>query len=195
MIPDNYMPEDSRVVREFCELKGPRNTPLLSSVNLFSEGATRTENNLLEKLKTNDEFIRARYSKARTIQQYGNLAEQFRLHDEKIMLGLYAYLTSGPEDDALAWRTSPPNDRPQRRIPEGWLTLHPALGSAILSVKAVALAKDFGLDIVTDSSCAHQAVVTHSEEDIFESLIGPTIPSRNRSLEDTVDDLTEIVIT
>jgi hypothetical protein len=195
MIPGNFTPDDSHVIKEFCNLEGPRKMPLLSSVNLFSEGATSAEKRLLEKLKTNDEFIRSRYSKAMTIKEYGDLAEDFRLHDEKIIEGLYIYLTQGPEGNALAWRTTPPKDRPQRLSPGSWLALHPKLGAAILSVKAVSLAKDFGLDIVTDSSWAHQAVVTQSEDDIFEDLIGRTNPLRTPSAEDTLDDLAEIVMT
>jgi hypothetical protein len=195
MIPQNYMPDDSRTVREFCELMGPRNLPLVSSVDLFSSSATMAENNLLKKLQANDAFIRARYSKAKTVEQYGDSANKFNLHDEKIIIGLYSYLTAGPEEKALAWRTTPPKDRPQWRSSTGWLALHPALGSAILSVKAVALANDFGLDIVTDSSGAHQAVATRNEEDIFDQLIGRTVPDRTSSTNDTVDDLAEIVMT
>lgn len=195
MIPGNYTPDDSDVIKEFCNLKGPRNEPLLSSVNLFSDGAARAENGLLEKLKANDEFIRARYSKAKTVQEYGDFAEQFRLHDEKIIEGLYIYLTQGPEENSLAWRTTAPRDRPQRLSPGSWLALHPKLGTAILSVKAVSLASDFGLDIVTDSSCAHQAIVTENEDDIFEELIGRTVAERAQSPEDQVDDLAEIVMT
>lgn len=195
MIPGNYTPDDSHIVREFCDLRGPRNVPLLSSVNLFSEGATRAENNLLKKLQANDEFIRAKYSKGTTVQEYGDSAEQFRLYDEKIMPDLYAYLTEGPEDSALAWDTTRPKDRPHRYYEGRWLALHPALGRAILSVKAVALARDLGLDIVTDSSYAHHAVVTEDEEAIFEELIGRPIARRTRSVDDTVDDLAVIVMT
>jgi hypothetical protein len=42
MVPGNYEPDDSR------------KQPLLSSVDLFSKGATKAEVNLLEKLKGND---------------------------------------------------------------------------------------------------------------------------------------------
>lgn len=195
MIPGNYTPDDSHDIKQFCDLKGPRDMPLLSSVNLFSDGAMSAENRLLEKLKANDEFIRVRYSKAKTFQEYGDSAEQFRLHDEKIIDGLYIYLTQGPEENALAWRTTAPRDRPQRLAPGSWLALHPTLGSAILAVKAIALANDFGLDIVTDSSFAHQTVVTESEVDIFEDLIGHSAPRRTTSPEDNVDDLAEIVMT
>jgi len=195
MVPGGYEPDDSHVVREFCELMGPRNRPLLSSVNLFGKGATRAETHLLEKLKSNDELIRKKYSKAKTMEELGDSAEEFRLHDEKIMGSLCDYLTGSSENDALAWRTTQPKDRTHRRSSGMWLALHPSLGTAILSVKAVSIAEDFGLDIVTDSSRAHQAVVTQTEEDIFDDLIGRTIPNRAQSEQDTVDDLAEIVMT
>lgn len=195
MVPGNYEPDDSYVVREFCELIGPRKQPLVSSVDLFCDGAMKAEVNLLEKLKSNDELIRKKYSKAKTMQELGDSAEEFRLHDEKIMGSLFEYLTGGPENDALAWRTTKPRDRMHPQSTGVWLALHPALGSAILSVKAVSIAQDFGLDIVTDSSEVHQTVVTQNEEDIFETLIGRIVPQRAFSAEDNVDDLAEIVMT
>jgi hypothetical protein len=195
MVPGNYEPDDSHVVREFCELMGPRKQPLLSSVDLFTKGAMKAEANLLEKLKANDELIRKKYSKASTMQELGHSAEEFRLHDEKIMGSLCDYLTRGPENDALAWRTTQPRDRTHRRSSGMWLALHPSLGAAILSVKAVSIAQDFGLDIVTDSSGVHQTVVTQNEEDIFENLIGRIVPQRVFSAGDNVDDLAEIVMT
>jgi hypothetical protein len=194
MVPGNYTPNDSRAVREFCEVMGPRKEPLLDSVNLFSPGAVRAEMNLLEKLQANDVFIRSRYSKKRTAQQYPNPADHFRMHDEKIIHFLYAHLTGGPEEDALAWRTAAPEDRPHRAS-GGWFALHPDLGSAILSIIAIAIAKEFGLDIVTDSSSIHHTVVTRNEDEIFDELIGQPAPSHAPPTHDTLDDLSEIVIT
>jgi hypothetical protein len=75
---------------------GPRNTPLLSSVNLFSESATKAENRLLEKLNENDTSIRSKFSKAKTMKQFGNSGSEFRLHGEKMIFGLHEYLTQGP---------------------------------------------------------------------------------------------------
>jgi len=194
MIPNNYDPDDSEEIREFCDISGPRGMPLLTSVDLFSPEAQRAEENLLDKLRANDEFIRAKYSKARTVEQYGSAANQFCLHDEKIIIGLYNYLTDGVEDDALAWRTGGPADRPTRHGGQ-WLALHPALGSAILAVKAISIANDLGLDIVTDSSEVHHTVVSRKEGEIFEDLIGKVAPKRAPGPDETVDDLAEIVIT
>ncbi|MGA2964443.1 MAG: hypothetical protein ABSD96_22505 [Candidatus Korobacteraceae bacterium] len=150
MIPNNYDPDDSEEIREFCDISGPRGMPLLTSVDLFSPEAQRAEENLLDKLRANDEFIRAKYSKARTVEQ---------------------------------------------RHGGQWLALHPALGSAILAVKAISIANDLGLDIVTDSSEVHHTVVSRKEGEIFEDLIGKVAPKRAPGPDETVDDLAEIVIT
>jgi hypothetical protein len=195
MVPPGYLPYDSSTVQEFCELMGPRNTPLLSSVNLFSESAKKAENRLLEKLKENDTFIRSKYSKAKTMKQFGNSGSEFRLHNEKIILGLYNYLTQGPEEEALAWIADPPEDRPQRLGGGAWLALHPDLGEALLTVKAVALANDYGLDIVTDSSLAHEVVLTRDETEVFDALIGCASQNAAPCADATVDDLMELVMT
>lgn len=195
MIPQNFLPDDSRTVREFCEIIGPRNTPLLSSVDLFSKSARDAELKLLEKLKENDAFIRSRYSKTKTERQFGRNGSPFRLHDEKLILDLYTYLTAGPSEHGLAWHITAPRDRPKRSGHGHWIALHPDLGSAILSVKAVALANDCGLDIVTDSTSAHEAVVTRSENDIFDALIGRSPHNEKMPVDQTVGELAEIVLT
>lgn len=194
MVPSSYTPGDSDEVREFCEVIGPRGTPLLTSVNLFSPSALQAEITLLEKLQANDGFVRSHYSRASTRQQYGNSADQFLLHDEKIGFSpLHAYLVGSEGDDALAWHAAAPPDRPSRG--DGmWLATHPALGSTILAVKAIAIADELGLDIVTDSSSVHHTVVTMKEEDIFDQLIGKPARQSNPTPDDGVDDLAEIVM-
>ncbi|HEY2236076.1 MAG TPA: hypothetical protein VGK01_21570 [Candidatus Angelobacter sp.] len=194
MVPTSYTPDDSKEIREFCEVTGPRGTPLLTSVNLFSPGASRAELNLLARLQANDRFIRSRYSRLKTLQQYPNPADHFLLHDEKIISQLSNYLVGSEGKDALAWRTAAPPDRPTRSEVGQWLALHPTLGSAILSVKAISIADEFGLDIVTDSSFVHHSVVSTQEDDIFEDLIGKPAIKRKPTADETVDDLTEIVM-
>ncbi len=194
MMPGNYTPDDSKEVREFCEIVGPRGTPLLTSVNLFSSQASRAELNLLAKLEANDSFIRSHYSRSKTLEQYPNPADQFLLHDEKIIYRLANYLMGSEGKNALAWRTAAPTDRPTRLHGGQWLALHPALGRAILSVKAISIADEFGLDIVTDSSFVHHSVVSTTEDDIFEELIGKPATHHHPTPDDTLDDLAEVVM-
>src|SRR5216684_1609008 len=194
MVPSNYTPDDSEEIKQFCQIAGPRGEPLLTSVNLFSPGASRAEMSLLEKLQANDGFIRSRYSKAKTFEQYPNPDDHFLLHDEKIVLGLYNYLLGPENESALAWRTTAPADRPSRRPGGQWLALHPTLGSAILAIKAIAIADEFGLDIVTNSSSIHHTVVSKKEEVIFEELIGKPAANDRPTPDEIVEDLAEIVL-
>jgi hypothetical protein len=202
MVPTSYMPEDSEEILEFCNTPGPRGEPLLTSVNLFSDAATSAEKSLLKKLKENDTFIRERYSRRATVdstqkddkRKIVRPSDLFLLHDEKIIYGLFNYLTSGNQDDCLAWQTEHPHERPVRHGRGQWLALHPALGSAILATKALAIAEEFGLDIVTDSSSVHHTIVSKKTEDIFNELIGKTDPVAPPADADTVDHLAEIVI-
>src|ERR1044072_1726401 len=135
MVPSGYTPNDSPEIREFCEVIGPRGTPLLTSVDLLSPGALAAERRLLETLQENDAFVRSHYCRAKTFEEYGASADQFLLHDEKIGFSpLHAYLVGTEGADALAWHAPAPVDRPTRGNGM-WLATHPRLGRAILAVK------------------------------------------------------------
>jgi hypothetical protein len=112
---------------------------------------------------------------------------------KKIILGTSSYLRGSEGYDDLAWSAPAPSNRPTR-VEGQWLALHPDLGTAILAVKAIALANEFGLDIVTDSPFVHQTVVSKREDDVFDELIGKPAVDHELSLDDTVDDLAEIVM-
>jgi hypothetical protein len=194
MVPSGYTPNDSKEIREFCDVIGPRGAPLLTSVNLFSPRALEAEKRLLEALQANDTFVRSHYCRAKTFEEYGPSANQFLLHDEKIGFSpLHGYLVGTEEDDALAWHAAAPADRPTRGAGL-WLATHPRLGSAILALKAIAIADEFGFDIVTDSSSVHHTVVRTTEEDIFNQLIGQPAAHQHPVPDDIADDLVEIVI-
>lgn len=163
-------------------------------MDLFSPRALEAEERLLERLQANETFVRSHYCRAQTFEEYGPSADQFLLHDEKIGFSpLHAYLVGTEGDDALAWHAAAPADRPTRD--DGmWLATHPRLGSAILALKAIAIADELGLDIVTDSSAVHHIVVTTTEEDIFNQLIGQPAAHQRSAPGDIADDLAEIVI-
>lgn len=194
MVPGYYEPNDLPEIKEFCNTAGPRGEPLLTNANLFCAAATAAETDLLEKLKANDQFIRSRYSRRKTIQELGDGANLFRLHDEKIIYQLTKYLKVGGKDDCLAWRTEKPEDRPLRHYRGEWLGMHPALANAILAIKAIAIAEDNGLDIVTDSESVHHTVISKKPDDIFDELIGKHTPNPAPTTADVVDDLAEIVL-
>jgi hypothetical protein len=193
MVPDDYITSDSDEVREFCQIVGPRHTPLLSSVNLFSPEATEAEENLLAKLRQHDDEIRAKFCQAATMKTH-TPKQLCQLHDEKIVLNFYNYLMSGHNGQTLAWRGTPPPDRPHRNDGQ-WLSLHPALGNAILSVKALAIADSQGLDIVTNSTEVHEIVSAQSESEVFDALLSGKTARRAPGADATVDDLAEVVMT
>jgi len=68
------------------------------------------------------------------------------------------------------------------------------MGSAILAVKAIAIAEDNGLDIVTDSTSVHHIVVSKKPDQIFDELIGKCAPEPAPKPAEMVDALAEIVI-
>lgn len=192
MVPQSYVPTDSDEIRAFCDVEGPRGEPLLTPVDLFSSEARAAEQRLLAILEKHDARIRARYCEAVTMRTH-RPDQLCQLHDEKIVARLYAHLTDGKAGRALAWRIPPPH-RPHRAVGQ-WLALHPALGNAILSVKALALAGSIGLDIVTDSVQVHEVVAAQSEAEVFDALLSGTLARRAPTPQDTVDDLAEVVMT
>jgi hypothetical protein len=193
MVPQSYVPTDSDAVREFCDVEGPRGEPLLTRVDLFSRDAKAAEERLLATLEKQDSKIRSRFSERVTMKALAP-DDLYQLHDEKIVARLYSYLTDGKPGKALAWRIPPPANRPHRAFGQ-WLALHPALGNAILSVKAMALAKSLGLDIVTDATHVHEVVAGQTEEDVLAALLGEQLSTKKApATDDTVDDLAEIVM-
>lgn len=67
----------------------------------------------------------------------------------------------------LAWPTQFAHLQASEQTPIG---LHPRLGEAIMSVTAIAIARQKGLNIVTPEARIHHALITHDEEAVFEAL-------------------------
>ena len=194
MVPGNYSPRDSEEIRAFCEVMGPRNEPLLTAVDLFSPAAVQAQERLLRALQENDDFIRNSYSKERTIQEYGDKAGSFQIHDGKIIGPLHEYLGGSIGDSAdgrsLVWTAPHPTDPYGRH----WQTVHPRLGTAILSTIAIAIANDSGLDIVTDSVSVHHEIVSTDDGAIVDELLGKTRAVSTADQGDLTNRLAEIVM-
>jgi hypothetical protein len=178
MVPQGVTPNDSEDVKPFLDCPGPRNRPLLSPAETLETGQTVASLNRLKSFLSNhEEEICRKFSKAKTLQEHPDEASRYTVHDEKISSDLIWYL----EEKQLAWR-------PDESDPH-WLAFHPAMARAVLSVTAIAVAHNEGLDIVTPSENAHYGVIRGGEEGVYQSLLDqPASPVTV----DTVDRLAEV---
>jgi len=185
IVPSDFLPEDSKEVREFTQLQGTRG-PLLSRANLFSGTVTQAQKELAQKIESHSDLIVRKYSKTRTEQELGLKAGSFLIHSNKILPELADCL----RNKGLAWE---PADTSLSE-PYMWLSVHPKLGGAIMGTLAVAIAKSEGLNIVTPSDASHNGLVHSTDEDAFAGLMGDIIP-RAPQRGDLVDQLSEVVMT
>jgi hypothetical protein len=70
-------------------------------------------------------------------------------------------------DSKLAWNTR----EFEGHDTYGWLTMHPRLASAIMSVLALAIARQDGLRIVTPSQRTHEMLLANTEQQVIARLL------------------------
>jgi hypothetical protein len=125
---------------------------------------------LLEKIKSHEDVICENYTKEVTEQQISEKKikfdpkkgiNSFEMHEGK-MHNLIHYL----QQKDLIW--------PTRSVYGGhgmWYALHPQLGETIMSIIAINIAVENGLDIVTSSGNIHHALASLDENEVFDTLI------------------------
>jgi hypothetical protein len=76
-----------------------------------------------------------------------------------------------------------------------WLAMHPKLGAAIMSVLALAIARNEGLDVITPDDQVHDTLLAEREEDVFNALL--EIPKTLSAApdDDLASDLAQLVLT
>jgi hypothetical protein len=186
ILPDAYAPQgftstDSEEIKQFCRTEGARGPLLQPSKSVHDSAPANAADGLQRRIQANEEFFVDKYSQTTTIGQLGNHANQFKLHDSKVSYYLIRYL----ESKDLAWRG------PDRE----WIIMHPRLGTAVMSVISLAIAKSDGLDIVTPSDRTHYFLSLSDDNQIFTNLLEPNPASVAPRREDLTDDLAEVVMT
>lgn len=186
IVPEQFTLKDSPEIREFRDVAGPAG-PLLIEARLFEEPVGQARTNLLRQIEGNLDTIINKYSKKKTSAK---LVDAFQVHRYKLL--------GGPDGDQLpnlliqhklAWTSRTSKDA------DMWLSMHPQLGKAIMSVLALAIAKNEGLDIVTPNESVHDTLLAERENDVFDALLD--LPRKASAVpdEDLADDLAQIVLT
>jgi hypothetical protein len=189
MVPHGFNPDDKPEIRAFLRAKNAKGQPLLISERLEANdrrsAVARAQERLLRKLKEHESIIVERFSRRSSGCHYGKI-NLYTMHREKIHDEIWNYLI---DNNLAKARGRKKND------PYGdWVDIEPALGDAIMSTIAVALARAKGLDIVTSDNGIHNAVAMQSEDDIFNTLLNLKEPEGEESDGDKVDELAQVVI-
>lgn len=186
MIPIGFQVSDPSPVHEFRNTKGARGEPLLTeeyidAISLESP-IHQAQERLIRVLQENEPLIQHKYS-------FSESMEIYELHASKMMYDLVDYLKkTGLAVHSNTLSVSPINSGE-------WVVVHAALGDAIMSVIAIAIARSKGLDIVTSSGSIHHALATLDEDEVLKRLIGVYQPGQPISAAERTDELASVVLT
>jgi hypothetical protein len=190
ILPENFTPFDVPEVKAFTDLRlGPADPlPLLcGEIPSYDPAVDQAYGQLFGKIRADESLIREKYSKDATVREFGKAgAEAFRIHSGKMNDEIINYLG----ENNLAWDGT---GRFARYA--GWYFVHPKLGEAIMSTAAIAIAKRWDLDIVTDEPRVHIALATLDDEAVYQELA--SIPKQGvvPDSQEVADELSMLVMT
>jgi hypothetical protein len=195
MVPPDFHLNDSLALQEYREIgikvRGEMR-PLLTEERTDTPEVYRAQLRLVKELEQYGDILDKRYSKESAIKQFGSKYDAFQMHARK-MPELIEFLRD--RKVPLAWHTR----KVRSHEPHTWFALHPELGEAIMSVLAITIAEDKGLDIVTSSGTVHHALATLNVEAVLNNLLRfgarPVSSSSIDKNAELADELAEIVMT
>jgi hypothetical protein len=189
MAPEGYNLRDRPEVIDFLSEKNADGNPLLDVERLDmddqSSAAARAQERLLNKLQHYNDIITKRYA-GKNNKHKGKKGKNYTIHREKIHGDIWRYLVF----NNLVKASGSKRDDPYGE----WVDIEPELGDAIMSTIAIAVSRSKGLDIVTSDSTVHNAIVTQSEDEVFNSLLNLGETKNTPSDADKVEELAQVVI-
>ncbi len=188
MVPYPYHLRDTPEILEYTNLTNSDGDPLLLAHRLEHDRIEAAESRLLELLKAHSDFIQRRYSSQSALANSEILSCQSAdVHLGKMVHGLRSYL----EQEQLAWEPT----RGPHQHEWDWRSMHPRLAESIMSLLAIDVARQDGLDVVTDSLRPHHALSELDEDAIFSCLLERThIGDRLTGQNSRCDDLAMLVL-
>lgn len=189
IVPNKFTIKDQAITRAYTELNGPNGQPLLQSVFIEASQVRESQEWLHKKILEHIDALVAAYSEEKTPEEQQGGPGAFEMHVGKFLdYGLLELLRS----KSLAWHSREPSepDAPD------WVTMHPKMGSAMMSILALAVARLEGLSVVTPSDRLHHELLANQEERVFEKLLDVPLPPGAAPPEAvTVEELSHVVIT
>jgi hypothetical protein len=183
VVPHDFRLNDSAAVSEFRDLTGANGKPLLGEEPATSPAVVEAQMELLHRIMQMDPLARQRFTKETVAKEFNGITEKFQIHRGKI-----DPLLDSLQSVNLAW--------PSREIKgplsqHEWFAVHPVLGEGIMSVLSIAIAKESGLDIVTNEGRVHKALRTLDPQLVFQELTGGKKNSGSVGVEESVTDKTD----
>lgn len=191
MVPGELKWEHDEIVDAFYNLKNERGESLINAIYLDSYSTNsptyKVQERLLNKLRDHLDFLKSKYSREVTIKTVPK-DEVWRLHFEKMNSELWNFLI---END-LGWNDDDKNiARPKH---DTWVFMHPLIGETIMSIIAIELANQNGLDIVSDSEHIHCGLSSRDENLIISRLFNDASLKRETPIPTKVNDLASVVL-
>ncbi|HEV3332334.1 MAG TPA: hypothetical protein VG096_15195 [Bryobacteraceae bacterium] len=189
IVPYKFTLRDQENTAAYATLEGPAGL-LLTEAPIYTPRVKKAQDDLRKKLETMPAEIRQRFTHDQTPSQFQEGDQSFQIHRMKILDAAFAQWLV---DEKLAWNS--------RDLVEAdaslWLTMHPRLGAAIMSMLALPVARQHGLHIVTPSHRAHMALLASKEDQVFEQLL--EAPSHDEVGEDgesvSAEELSQLLLT
>ena len=191
MAPSGLKWQHSEIANAFRDLTNEKGDRLINEVYLdpWEDSPTyKVQERLLKNLRHNVDFLKSKYSRLITSTIVGE-KEVWKLHFEKINSELWHFLI---END-LAW-----NDEVEdisSPFPDTWVYMHPMVGETIMSVIAIELANQNGLDIVSDSEKIHCALSSRDENLVVAKLFNDSPVQKEIPVPTKVNQLASVVLT
>ncbi|HWB85013.1 MAG TPA: hypothetical protein VG675_12785 [Bryobacteraceae bacterium] len=189
IVPNNFTLRDLPVIQPFRNLAGPYG-PLLTVAQLDADGVKQSLARLHHKLEENLDRVVANYAQ-NIPEKYQAGPEAFEINKKILNASPGHVLADLLEKNGLGWYTR------RDTLPDAldWLTVHPTLGSAIMTTLALSVSRLEGLDIVTPNPKVHQSLIATRESEIFDVLLGIDQPDSGSKPPVDAPELAQIVLT
>lgn len=188
IVPEQYTINDPPEVKEFTQTPHPGGIgALLEVARLWEAPILDAKDRLQKNLETHLSVLVPKYAQARTPE---HLRESFQIHKYKLLDNLNGIsLPNFLVQNDLAWEVRGGADS------YNWLAMHPKFGAGIMSILALAIARNEGLSIVTSDPDIHNTLVAERESDVLNALLD--LPRNVDAVlgEDLADDLAQLVFT
>lgn len=188
IVPNEFTIRDEAITSPYARLKSPAGTllkPVIINSPQIYESQTWLRTKITERL---NELI-PKYAEENVSLEYRRGSETFEMHVGKFLDPELLNILKGAR---LAWHSRDNREHD----PWDWVTMHPKMGSAMMSTLALAVARSEGLSVLTPSGTAHHELLANREERVFEKLLEVPLPPDTATSHDVaVEELAHVVIT